>query len=366
MSVIRIPMYAAVKGDIIEAVKTSPNSHYIQGMLYQISYYSKPCGKQVGDISTVIDSVGSLSNGWADVNFNLVASLPGCFAEGGDNAICVETSSCHPYKLGEIFKVYATEGTEKRNGSLLVYDSKSRMIHSDDIRIIRSEDPRYISQGTRRNLAFYKRSGKPWTQVEYNQILAVTNNKSVQTLSPEKADRRFIFDDNTAGTFMYCWEQQENHKHFSSCAIVAYEDLFYNYNIHCVPAPSEPGFVSKDVIISILKERISTSKEYTMPSTLQALLSALFSGEKPVTDYEQRPTYLVVVYSRDGSELGTATADSIDTVKTRIANTPELWGCKVLTYKLDREVSVKVPVVSTKATTASGDLPGATPADTAE
>ena len=86
-----------------------------------------------------------------------------------------------------------------------------------------------------------------------------------------------------------------------------------------------------------------------MTPSIQQLLSALFGAEKPATDYEKRPPILVVAYDRDGSEIGTATAQSISAVKKKVADTPDLWGCKILTYTLSQEVSVKVPVSVKKA-----------------
>ena len=92
-----------------------------------------------------------------------------------------------------------------------------------------------------------------------------------------------------------------------------------------------------------------TQKEQPMQHiTIQQLLTRLFGAAMP-TDYDLRPQYLVVAYNRDGSEMGTATASTIKQVKDKVADTPELWGCRVLTYKLDKEVSVKVPVTASEA-----------------
>lgn len=96
-----------------------------------------------------------------------------------------------------------------------------------------------------------------------------------------------------------------------------------------------------------LSQSTPPTQETTM--NIQQLLTALFGAEKPTTDYDRRPAFLVVAYDRDGSQIGTATADSVDAVKEKVANTPELWGCKVLTYSLDQEVTVKVPVKASKA-----------------
>lgn len=97
-------------------------------------------------------------------------------------------------------------------------------------------------------------------------------------------------------------------------------------------------------------------KEKTMNSTaLQQLLTQIFGTPKPETDYDKRPAYLVVAYSADGQQVAQATATSEKDVKQKVQQTPGLWNCRVLTYKLDKELSVNVPVTSVKATTASGE-----------
>ena len=82
---------------------------------------------------------------------------------------------------------------------------------------------------------------------------------------------------------------------------------------------------------------------------IQELLTKLFGAAMP-TDYDLRPKYQVVAYNRDESEMGQATADSVETVAEKVKSTPELWGCRVLCYKLSKEVTVDVPVSVTKAT----------------
>ena len=91
-----------------------------------------------------------------------------------------------------------------------------------------------------------------------------------------------------------------------------------------------------------------SQKENTM-NELQQLLSTIFGAEKPTTDYDKRPQLLVVVYSLDGKKVATATADSVDQVADEVKRNPSLWGCKVLTYKLNKELFVDVPVSITKA-----------------
>ena len=86
---------------------------------------------------------------------------------------------------------------------------------------------------------------------------------------------------------------------------------------------------------------------------LQQLLLSIFGAEKPTTDYDKRPQLLVVVYSLDGKKVATTTANSVEQVASEVNRNPQLWGCKVLTYKLNKELFVDVPVSIEKARIAS-------------
>lgn len=78
---------------------------------------------------------------------------------------------------------------------------------------------------------------------------------------------------------------------------------------------------------------------------LQDLINQIFG----TTDYESKPNLLVVVYNAEGDEIATATADSIEDVTAKVQSNPKLWGCKLVTYKLHKEVTTEVPVTITKA-----------------
>ena len=86
---------------------------------------------------------------------------------------------------------------------------------------------------------------------------------------------------------------------------------------------------------------------------LQQILSQIFGAEKPTTEYDKRPQLLIVVYSIDGKKVATTTANSVEQVASEVKRNPQLWGCKVLTYKLNKELFVDVPVSIEKARIAS-------------
>lgn len=238
-------------------------------------------------------------------------------------------------------------------------------------------------QPIRRNLAFYKKAYSPWTIDEFNTVVRSTegNNACIVTEhSGVNLCRKFIYDNGDSTDFMSTWANQDT----GHCDVYAYEDVFgtedriaiviksfngfpagahvkqvnrdeklpielgaswkliddyrsspMTYRCYigaglmwedAVPKTSsiKPNYQEQNTIITCLKERAMPS---TFSSTgIQKLLIQLFAGEKPATDYDKRPAHLVVAYSRDGSELGTATADDISIVENRVANTPELWG----------------------------------------
>lgn len=79
---------------------------------------------------------------------------------------------------------------------------------------------------TKRNLAFYKRSGKSWTKEEVHNI----NKYCGDCNGPAIPSLYYIFDDGMDNDFMHDWYEQKNHPNFSNCKQVAYEDIFETEN----------------------------------------------------------------------------------------------------------------------------------------
>lgn len=78
---------------------------------------------------------------------------------------------------------------------------------------------------TVRNLAFYKRSGKPWTVQEYKKVVLYTEGvESNATFLPHhRISKTYLYDTGGLVSFMYFWEEQD----IGSCTKVAYEDIFH-------------------------------------------------------------------------------------------------------------------------------------------
>jgi len=77
---------------------------------------------------------------------------------------------------------------------------------------------------------------------------------------------------------------------------------------------------------------------------LQDTINEIFG----VTDYQMKPKFVVVVYNAEGSEIATTTAESLQDVTDKVQSTPKLWGCKLVMYKMNKEVTTEVPVAVTK------------------
>lgn len=84
------------------------------------------------------------------------------------------------------------------------------------------------------------------------------------------------------------------------------------------------------------------------PMNLQQILITLFGAAKPQTDYEAKPTVIVVAYNAEGTEVATATADSISDVETKLQANKDLWGCKLVCYQAAAEMQTQVPITVTK------------------
>lgn len=76
----------------------------------------------------------------------------------------------------------------------------------------------------RRNLAFYKESGKPWTKEETLNIYKYCGDEPT-SFSLIYLNRKYIFDDGMRNRFMYTWDIDRT-PNFYSCEKVSYESIF--------------------------------------------------------------------------------------------------------------------------------------------
>lgn len=81
----------------------------------------------------------------------------------------------------------------------------------------------------KRNLAFYKRSGKPWTDEECENVVRYignvtqTKNKDWGNVNPTS---KYMFDNGDTYNYMANWGSQEHCENFKNCKHIAYEDTF--------------------------------------------------------------------------------------------------------------------------------------------
>lgn len=89
---------------------------------------------------------------------------------------------------------------------------------------------------------------------------------------------------------------------------------------------------------------IKIKKQGTEMPKLQEIINQIFG----TNDYQQKPNYLVVVYTPDCSEYAQGTAETLEQVENTLASDYRLIGHTAVTYKIHKEFTTKVPVVSTK------------------
>lgn len=106
----------------------------------------------------------------------------------------------------------------------------------------------------KRNLAFYKKSGEPWTKAEYINIIKYVGDSCTTTNYNYSA--KWCFDDGLQIDFMHTWDRQENHPNFKSCKQVAYEDIF---NIKLTQKENKMATVK--TISTTSAELLSTNKD---------------------------------------------------------------------------------------------------------
>lgn len=355
-----LPIEQAKVGDVVEALNSNDNT--TKGKLYVILPGSKnhSIGHFINDLNKPSDGINPYKDYW-----KLLATKPGSQAKVGDTVFCIQDTS-GDCKLGDLFVVDnikngclgPSPGTLFTGGT-----SQPNWFWTSECFVVLCKEEEKPT--IRRNLAFYKRSGESWTKEEYENICTCCKVKPYHEYRCTKAKYKYIFDSGTGYDTPYeSWSnindgKQETHVNFKNCKQIAYEDIFESLHMTMqefdtmldIPASTTSDDIASDDFFDFLNYK-PTQKENTM-NDLQQLLLSIFGAEKPTTDYDKRAQLLVVVYSLDGKKVATATADSVDQVTTEVKRNPTLWGCKVLTYKLSKEIFVDVPVSITKAKVAS-------------
>lgn len=134
----------------------------------------------------------------------------------------------------------------------------------------------------------------------------------------------------------YMFRKSLGTKEFPKHTTIIIKDIrsneFYYYS-------SGYAVLSGEVIVPYLKTK-QAQKEQKPMKKLQDILNQIFG----ITDYEQKPNYLVVVYSADGAEIAQTIATNIEEVESKFKTTPSLIGCTAVCYKATTEI----PVVTTK------------------
>lgn len=360
-----LPIEQAEVWDVVEALDDTNNT--TKGKLYVILPGSKNLS-----IGHFIDDLGKPSDGIIPSKYywKLLATKPGSQAKIGDTVFCIKDTrgdceygnsfivdNIHGDYLGPAPGTLFSGGTSQPNWA---WPSEYFVV------LCKEEEKPTI----RRNLAFYKRSGLPWTDTELNEIGKYCGSPSFTGLT-NYANYKFIFDDASDSKFMYPWVRQENNANFKNCKQVAYEDIFGNLTMSMqefdrmlgIPPLTIPDDKTFDKFFNSTRykedqaflnsldytEKINQPKKENSMNSLQQLLCQIFGAEKPTADYDNRKQLMVIVYSLDGKMVATATADSVEQVASEVKRNPQLWGCKVLTYKLNKELFVDVPVSIEKA-----------------
>ena len=209
-----LPIEQAKVGDVVEAVETVYN--VTKGNLYVIlpNASNNSIGHFINDKGEHTDVIYLLSEYW-----KLVATKPGSKAEIGDTVKSITG-------LDQIFTVTSSTSTHLQPGNW----------RRDCVVVLRKADEPEQQPTTRRNLAFYKRSGKPWTQEEHAAVISYTEGPTVNNYGLFRQFRklRYIFDNADSSGFQYLWANQETHPNFKNCKQVAYEDIFPSQRVAVV------------------------------------------------------------------------------------------------------------------------------------
>ena len=367
-----LPIEQAKVGDVVEAINTGNGA--TAGKLYAILPGSRnhSIGHYINDLGKNSDGINPYHKHW-----KLLATKPGSCAKVGDTVFCIQDTkgdckygnsfivdNIHGDYLGPAPGTLFSRGTSQPNWS---WPSEYFVV------LCKEEEKPTI----RRNLAFYKQSGEPWTKKDYENICTYCKVKPYHEYRCTKANYTYIFDSGAVYDTPYeSWSnindgKQKTHINFKNCKQVAYEDIFPEEQILTNPCKevfingcaeiiphdffNSTRYKEDQAFLASLDytEKINQTQKENSMNSLQQLLCQIFGAEKPTTDYDNRKQLMVVIYSLDGKMVATATADSVDQVAAEVKRNPTLWGCKVLTYKLNKEIFVDVPISIGKAKVAS-------------
>lgn len=167
----------------------------------------------------------------------------------------------------------------------------------------------------KRNLAFYKRSGEPWTKAEYDNIqnyCGLCNDSSSITDSYSQT-KKFIFDDGGSYNYMFMWYEQEEDPAFKNCTQVTYEDIF--------ETAVATSCSQHDDIADAISYITPISEEETMNKSSLILLLEMMAAmsAKEVTD-ATNAKHIGILTESNGSYVGYVYANTLaeleDVVRT--------------------------------------------------
>ena len=213
----------AKPGDILERIKTSecPMEDYDQ--LGYLAILGQDYPNSDGCRPT------------QDGNFwKLILTKPGSEAKKGDDVICLEDVDATA-KKAVVFK-----DIPKDSDKHYCNFKKGRLWRHEEFLVLQK------APAAKRNLAFYKRSGEPWTQEEFVNCCKHTNSTHECDIGRDVVHNKFMFSDGTSHSHMYPWSRVESRSNFTNCEQIAYEDVF-PINL-CAkiafPTPSDPLDIS--------------------------------------------------------------------------------------------------------------------------
>ena len=213
----------AKAGDVVEWVDTTRHSSHNEGGCPMTLHKLYIVTNSIQNRILVTTDVGCTDDTWLKDSFKLVKTKSGTEAKVGDTVIRFKggTRTC---PTGTVFTVLEV-------GDNSLYYAHNLSAFTSECKVLckaSTAKPEPIST-EKRNLAFYKRSGEPWTNQECENIVRYVgspyqiNNKKWGNNRPTC---KYWFDDGSKLFYMSDWYTQERQSNFKNCKQVAYEDVF--------------------------------------------------------------------------------------------------------------------------------------------
>lgn len=211
------------------------------------------------------------------------------------------------------------------------------------------------------DLAFYKKSGKDWTENEVENIAFFINSSTPDISLSIERTKKYCYTIQLGGR-VFPWPRQN----ISYCTKVAYEDVFpdtveekVEQSETDLPHFNQNSYTASDYCVKstnqtitkgeLMENTVRMTEGRPQPKSLEEVLKEIF-GVQAVTDLKNKPKYVAHVFDGDENLVEIVAIESDEAGAALLSgNIREYIDYTVVTYKMKNKHTLHVPVKTEKA-----------------